>query len=237
MRVAQVLWAAPGGGDATFPGTARAGLARRAAVVALSAACAFASASPASAQQANGASSAAGEAPQVPASSKDEAQPAAAPPPYPYAYPYPPPGPPAGSNDADYKEQIRSTKQRMKEAEQNGDEAEKERLKEELGRLKAEYARYQKENYVRNSGGMMGGGIALASVGGFGLLVGSIFTLGNDDTRTTGYFLIGMGIACIGAGIPLAIVGARRVPKESREAGASPILIVSPRGAALHVTF
>jgi hypothetical protein len=125
----------------------------------------------------------------------------------------------------------------MKEAEQNGDEAEKERLKEELGRLKAEYARYQKENYVRNSGGMMGGGIALASVGGFGLLVGSIFTLGNDDTRTTGYFLIGMGIACIGAGIPLAIVGARRVPKESRGAGASPILIVSPRGAALHVTF
>ena len=164
MRVAQVLWAAPGGGDATFPGTARAGF-------------------------------------------------------------------------EDYKEQIRSTKQRMKEAEQNGDEAEKERLKEELGRLKAEYARYQKENYVRNSGGMMGGGIALASVGGFGLLVGSIFTLGNDDTKTTGYFLIGMGIACIGAGIPLAIVGARRVPKESRGAGASPILIVSPRGAALHVTF
>jgi hypothetical protein len=49
--------------------------------------------------------------------------------------------------------------------------------------------------------------------------------------------LFDLSVAFIGAGIPLAIVGGRRVPQESNEAEAPPILIVSPRGAALHMTF
>jgi hypothetical protein len=45
------------------------------------------------------------------------------------------------------------------------------------------------------------------------------------------------GLALAGAGIPLAIVGGRKVPKEPGAAATAPVLLVGPGGAGVRWQF
>lgn len=158
------------------------------------------------------------------------------PPPPPYAYGY---GPrPRPRNDEAFKEQIRELKRRIKAADENEDDAEKDRLKEELHELNDEYKKYKKENYVRYSSGMMAGGIVLSSLGGVSLFAGVAVSLASRDaTRQVGYGMLVFSALSISAGIPLAVVGARRVPNKELEAKAAPVLTVGPRSVGLRMAF
>jgi drug/metabolite transporter (DMT)-like permease len=79
----------------------------------------------------------------------------------------------------------------------------------------------------RRSPGMMIAGIALAGLGGVGLAGGAILVLNSDvvidcspgfacqnhdSQRATGYALMLVGAAGIAVGIPLIVIGAKRVP-------------------------
>ncbi len=83
----------------------------------------------------------------------------------------------------------------------------------------------------RRSSGMMIAGIVLAGLGGVGLAGGAVMVLNSDsfgtfcspscrqsdvrsadNQRTTGYVLMTLGAAGIGVGIPLIVIGAKRVP-------------------------
>ncbi len=91
----------------------------------------------------------------------------------------------------------------------------------------------------RNSTGMMVTGIVLTSVGTLALVggiavvavcnnkSGTIPEACNDNSTAGGLALGGLGLIGAGVGIPLMIVGARRVPVEG--ATASPTLLVSPQ--------
>jgi hypothetical protein len=159
------------------------------------------------------------------------------PPPPPYAYGYGQPRPRPQSDEA-FKEQIRELKRRIKVADENEDEVEKDRLKEELHELNDEYKKYKKENYVRYSSGMMAGGIVLSSLGGVSLFAGLAVSLASrDSTRQVGYGMLVFSALGISAGIPLAVVGARRVPNEALEAKAAPVLTVGPRSVGLRLAF
>ena len=112
----------------------------------------------------------------------------------------------------------------------------------------------------RYSTGMMVSGIVLAGAGAFALLIGgAIFSAAdrgqvvcdefgcrnesNDDQKTTGIALMIAGGAGIAIGVPLLIVGARKVPVESAPAQSEPSaalrasLHVGPRSGALRLVF
>jgi hypothetical protein len=116
----------------------------------------------------------------------------------------------------------------------------------------------------RRSTGMMVGGILLTAFGAIGLGAGGVvyassqtvqfdttctsntncFTTNRGGDKTAGIVLMVAGLAGIGVGIPLIVIGARKVPvdrsnpekaREREERDAK--LVVGPASAALHVSF
>jgi hypothetical protein len=102
----------------------------------------------------------------------------------------------------------------------------------------------------RNSTGLMVGGIVISGVGGAGMVTGLMMVLispfaaigdavsgGNraEDLARAGGITAGVGLGVGLAGIPLAVVGASRVPRQ--EASPMPRVAVSPTGGSLTWSF
>jgi hypothetical protein len=103
----------------------------------------------------------------------------------------------------------------------------------------------------RNSPGLMVGGIVLTAVGAVTLSIGAVLAsasnqydcacteLGcdcgvSDDNETTGIVLIVSGLVGVGVGIPMIVIGAKKVPAVS-EPQAS--VLLGPGSAKLRVQF
>jgi len=87
---------------------------------------------------------------------------------------------------------------------------------------------------------MMVVGIIVSSLGGVGILTGLVVTLGGNRRDSDaqvygglGTMIVSIALGC-GLGIPLAAVGSRKVPKESK---AVPDVKVSPMGGSLTWSF
>jgi len=95
----------------------------------------------------------------------------------------------------------------------------------------------------RKSTGLMVGGIVLTGVGVLGLGMGALIVGAcskpedNPDCKENavpaGYVIGGLGIAGMAAGIPMIVIGARRVPVQPKAAGAAPALLVGPTSVGL----
>jgi hypothetical protein len=145
---------------------------------------------------------------------------------------------------ADCEDQIQRTKYALEDAERHDADADAERLKAELKRLRIELNEVRDRTTQRNNTGMMVGGIILSSVGGAGILValgaGAALSIsGGRDNGAGTVAILGLvgGLACGAVGIPLAVIGGKRVPKDPSSAEARPILLVGPEGAAVRVRF
>ena len=94
------------------------------------------------------------------------------------------------------------------------------------------------------------GGIVLSAVGGGAVVIGGLLiamqmalsTMGDDEepaeseTPVLGLTVMGGGaLLALGAGMPMAIVGGRDVPRD--RVSAAPTVIVAPTGASLHWSF
>ena len=95
----------------------------------------------------------------------------------------------------------------------------------------------------RNSKGMIVGGIILTGVGllaaGSGaLIVGACAKPEEnpdckDGAVPAGAIIGGLGVAGMAVGIPLIVIGARKVPAKPAAAGAAPLLLLGPRSVGL----
>lgn len=120
-----------------------------------------------------------------------------------------------------YDAQIADLKARIRMASDRGDDAEEARAKQWLDTVKRDQKAFRDRTTERRSVGMMVGGIVLSGVGLAGIFTTAVLALssavehGSDqDTLATAALFTGLGSAgCIGAGIPMIVVGARRVPK------------------------
>lgn len=141
-----------------------------------------------------------------------------------------------------YEAQIADLKGRIRAADQRGDEAEVQRAKQWLDTIKRDHKAFRDRTTERRSVGMMAGGIVLSGVGLAGLVTtfvlafASAFEHGSDqDQLATAALFTGLGSAgCIGAGIPMIVVGAKRVPKQV-EGAPAPAPPVESASAALVV--
>jgi hypothetical protein len=149
------------------------------------------------------------------------------PPPPPGFAPAPVPGAMPFSATAvfDYDAAIDSLKEQRKAAEQQGDEARAEMLEQELDRLKRAKKEHAKATTQRRSTGLMVGGIVLSGVGGVTLISGLILTLAGSAQdqsengrrlQVVGGTMLGGSALAIGAGIPMAVVGGKKVPRDDR---------------------
>lgn len=223
--------------------------ARAAVVLAAAAAAGVLSVAPPAAAQSRGQAA----APPPPAAERaaDAPQPLAAPPPGfeppPVAAPPPSAAPPDMSSlatVASMEQQLREAQQQLREAKERDDDEGVRRWKEEMKRLREAIKEEKDRNWVRQSPGMMAGGITLTAVGTVGfcasLIVGltAAFETGSDRERLGTIALVSttLSLASIGAGIPLALIGSKRVPASSIEA-AAPTVLVGPRGAGLRWRF
>jgi hypothetical protein len=173
----------------------------------------------------------------------------------PPSVPPPPPPPPAGFAPGpgampfnatpvfDYDAAIDSLKEQRKAAEQHGDEARAEMLEQELDRLKRAKKEHARATTKRRSTGVMVGGIVLSGVGGVTLISGLILTLagsaqdGTENGRrlqTVGGIMLGGSALAIGAGIPMAVVGGKKVPRDDLPQAAA---CAEPRGVTVRYSF
>jgi hypothetical protein len=103
----------------------------------------------------------------------------------------------------------------------------------------------------RNSPGLMIGGIVLTSAGAVVLSIGAVLAgaenqsdcvcdeLGcdcgsSDEEQTTGIVLIVSGLVGVGVGIPMIVIGAKKVPDVSEPQAA---VLLGPGSAKLRVQF
>jgi hypothetical protein len=101
---------------------------------------------------------------------------------------------------------------------------------------------------------MMVAGIVLTSVGALGLVVGGVLISQanndatrtcvagpcdptNDDKRKLGIGVAVVGLASLGVGIPLLVIGARKVPVEQQPTAWQPRLELGPTSGRLTWSF
>jgi hypothetical protein len=167
--------------------------------------------------------------------------------PPPGAYPpgYPPPGAyPQGKMTLEqYDEQIRITRDQLGSAKARDDDDAVRALKERLKELTKERNEERNRVMPRYSTGMMVGGIVLSGVGGLAVITGAALGLvstsggSNDDLGGPALVALVGGLICVGAGIPLAVIGSKRERRDESSIEARPTLILTPGGAALRVQF
>ena len=97
----------------------------------------------------------------------------------------------------------------------------------------------------RLSTGMMVGGIITACVGGVSIITSLGLVVAASEAEVSelpaynvATILTAVGGVFLGAvGVPLAIVGSRRVKKDTPADGAGPVVRVGPQGASIRVHF
>jgi hypothetical protein len=143
----------------------------------------------------------------------------------------------------DYDAAIDSLKEQRKAAEQQGDEARAEMLEQELDRLKRAKKEHARATTKRRSTGLMVGGIVLSGVGGVTLISGLILTLAGSAQdqsengrrlQVVGGTMLGGSALAIGAGIPMAVVGGKKVPRDDLP---RPVASAEPRGITVRYAF
>jgi hypothetical protein len=143
----------------------------------------------------------------------------------------------------DFDAAIDSLQEQRKAAERQGDEARAEMLEQELDRLKRARKEHARATTKRRSTGLMVGGIVLSGVGGVTLICGLIFTLAGSaqdqsangrKLQTVGGIMLGGSALAIGAGIPMAVVGGKKVPRDDVP---QPSAHAEPRGITMRYAF
>jgi len=166
---------------------------------------------------------------------------------------YPPPGYPPPGHWAPQpegpcttyevcQERVTAAKEELKRAKKEGDPSRIERREEDLEIAKKRLIEVRDSTTQRNSTGMMIGGIVLSCAGGAAIITGLAVTVGSGgsiskvDSYNTASIVTVIGGLVLGAvGVPLAFVGARRVPKEPTPTEAR--LLIGPGSAAIRVSF
>jgi len=82
--------------------------------------------------------------------------------------------------------------------------------------------------YKRANPGLMAGGILLVIAGTFATIGGAVMA-GSIGNTTPGLLIFGAGLASLGGGIPMVVIGGKKVPNMTAS--------VSPTGGNLRVTF
>jgi len=191
-----------------------------------------------------------------------EAPAAQPPPPPPPVYPppgYPPPGYPPPGYPPGYswtpppaascsiveacEERVSAAKEELKRAKKSGNRFEIQRWEGELEDAQKRLVEVRNKTTERFSTGMMVGGIITASVGGASIITSLALVVAASEAEVSelpaynaAILSTAIGGVFLGAvGVPLAIIGARRVKKDTN--GAGPVVLVGPQGAAIRVHF
>jgi hypothetical protein len=131
-------------------------------------------------------------------------------------------------------------------AKKEGNPGDIQRKEEDLESAKERLVEVRDKTTERYSSGMMVGGIIATCVGGAAILTGLALTavtsgstavpdVDSFQTATIASVIGGLALGAIG--IPVALIGGRRIKKDEPAAAARPTLIVAPQGAALRVLF
>lgn len=95
---------------------------------------------------------------------------------------------------------------------------------------------------------LMGGGIALTGIGAVSLLAGTLTIVGDlqggGDLKGLATMILGVplvvhGLGCIGGGIPMILIGAKKIPVHSppNRPGLLPHAMIGVRSATLRWSF
>jgi hypothetical protein len=123
----------------------------------------------------------------------------------------------------DLKGDVAATRERMKDARRDGDDAAADALREQL-KDDTKFYDEERNRLTTRNGGLVAGGAVLTGVGGASvlaaLLLGFAYGLSGiggspeDGLGTAALACLGGGAAGLGAGIPMLVVGLKRVPRE-----------------------
>ncbi|WP_437730384.1 hypothetical protein [Sorangium sp. So ce1335] len=196
------------------------------------------------------ASTAAAEAPAEGAASLSTAPPPALPTAPPPPAPPPPglpglPGVPPGATwdetVAAYEARIASLERQARSAATRGAEEELRRIELDLEATRRGYRDFEERTTERNSPFMMVSGLVLSGLGGVAVLTGLVLVVANhDDTGedardryTVALATAAGGVAGIGVGLPLYVIGKKRVRKDlESSAPVAARLLVGPGAVA-----
>jgi NhaP-type Na+/H+ or K+/H+ antiporter len=144
------------------------------------------------------------------------------------------------------QERVRRAKMDLQFAKKEGNPSDIQRREEDLEAAKERLVEVRDKTTERYSTGMFVGGIIGICAGGGAVLTGVALTavtsddstfLNADSVRTATVATVIGGLVLAGVGIPLALVGGRRIKKEEKPAEARPTLILGPQGAAVRALF
>jgi glucose-6-phosphate isomerase len=141
------------------------------------------------------------------------------------------------------EERVSAAKEELKRAKKSGNRFEIQRWEGELEDAQKRLVEVRSKTTERFSTGMMVGGIITACLGGASIITSLALVVAASEAEVSelpaynaAILSTAIGGVFLGAvGVPLAIVGARRVTKDSN--GAGPVVLVGPQGASIRVQF
>jgi hypothetical protein len=89
----------------------------------------------------------------------------------------------------------------------------------------------------RYNTGLFAGGLVLIPLGSVGFLAGAVMLGEGGSTRTAGAVILTLGVLAVGGGIPMTVIGGKRVPDTSAPAKAFLEPFVGPTSAGLRGRF